>query len=73
MKDPGVKIINVRPKGLYVDVEFNLEALKKIEIFLSMSNVKFNAEENPEEAEAARYVVEEFYPLLKEFIKEIDT
>lgn len=67
-----IKILGVRPKGIYVDIEFNLEALKKLVLFLSASEVKYNSVEEPELAEAVEYIVEDTYPYLKKFIEEIE-
>jgi hypothetical protein len=67
-----MKILNVRPKGIYVDLEFSLEELKQIQLFLSESNVEYDGKERPEMKEAVEYVADKFYPDLVLFIDNME-
>jgi len=51
-----LKILSVRPKGIYVDLEFSVENLKHLLDFLDKCRVTYDSEEEPEFREAELYV-----------------
>ena len=67
-----MKVLNVRPKGIYVDLEFSLEELKQIQLFLSESNVEYDSKADPEMKESVEYVANKFYPDLVLFIENME-
>lgn len=67
-----MKIINVQPKDIHVTIEFSLESLKHIETVLGVSNIEFNSKKEPEMAEAVKYVVDDFYPSLSDFLSNLE-
>jgi len=66
-----MNIIDVRPKGMYVTIEFSFEQLERIRDFLEKAKVAFDSTEEPEMAVASQYVTETFYPELDRFIEEM--
>lgn len=66
------RVLDVRPKGVYVTMEFSLEDLRRLQTFLSGSEVKYNSEEEPEMAKAVEYITNKFYPDLTVFLDEME-
>lgn len=66
-----MRVLNVRPKGVYIDIEFSMEQLQYILAFLDHSECKFNSEIEPEMRQANDYVVNVLYPDIRDLLKEI--
>jgi len=66
-----MRILSVRPKGIYVDIEFSVEQLQQVLDFLDHSECKFNSEIEPEMKQANDYVVNVFYPEIRGLLKEV--
>ena len=64
-----MNILEVRPKGMYVTIEFSMEQLDRLRNFLSCSKASYDSKEDPEMVIAAQYVTETFYPELDRFIE----
>jgi hypothetical protein len=63
-----MQILEVRPKGMYVTVEFSIEQLERLRDFLSCSKAVYNSKDSPKMNNAAQYITEVLYPALDEFI-----
>lgn len=66
-----MRVIDIRPKGIYIMVEFSSEQLQHISDFLEHSKCEFNSEREPEMIKANEYVVDEFYPSLNNILREL--
>jgi hypothetical protein len=66
------KVLNVYPKDVYATIEFSMDQLKKIRTFMDKSHMDFRRDV-AEEAGAARYVQEEFYPMLADVIDSFES
>lgn len=58
-----MKVLNVRPKGIYVDLEFSLEELKQIQLFLSESNVEYDSKADPQNEGICGICCQKFYSI----------
>ena len=63
------RLLSIRPKGVYVSLEFNLEDIKKLSAILGRATV---SPTTPEEMAGADYLEETFEPLLKSIIEECE-
>jgi hypothetical protein len=59
------KIIALKPKDIYFNMEISLQEIAKLRLFLDMAQVNYDGRQ-PEMAEAVEYVTKEFYPFLTE-------
>ena len=66
-----MRVLDVRPKGVYITVEFSSEQLQYIFDFLEHSKCTFDSECEPEMVKANEYVVGEFYPHLNDILREV--
>ena len=66
-----MRVLNVRPKGIYITLEFSSEQLQQISDFLEHSKCTFNSEAEPDMIAANEYVVSEFYPNLNILLKDV--
>lgn len=64
------EVIQVRPKGVYITVEFSLEELEKLKKAFEMCEVKANLKDQ-DEAEANRYFTEEHYPFIRKLCEDL--
>lgn len=67
-----MRITNVEHRDIFVNLEFSLEELNQILNFLSFAQVNYDSEEYPEMAESAKFVSEELFPMLNEFVNKIE-
>lgn len=67
-----MKILSIRPKGIYIDLEFSLEEIQKLERFLSNCTVEYNSKEDPDMKTSVDYVTQKFYPDLALLIKNVE-
>ena len=68
----NMKVLSVRPKGIYVELEFSIEQLKMLRDFLSGCKVTYNSDDDPNMADAVSYVSESFYPDLDRFVDDVE-
>jgi hypothetical protein len=66
-----MQILDVRPKDIHVIIEHALEDLDKLHLFLSSSNMKYNSEAEPELAEVAKFMTDDFYPKLTLLLEQV--
>jgi hypothetical protein len=66
-----MKVLNVAPKDVYVTIEISLESLKLLKEALSISEIKYNSKEKPEDAKAAAFLKDTFFPFLDTTIEDI--
>ena len=67
-----MRVLNVRPKGIYIDLEFSMEQLNAVKEFLNHATCEFNSESEPEMVQISQYVQKEFYPDLEKLLEEIN-
>lgn len=66
-----MRLIEIRPKGIYITLEFSSEQLQHILDYLDHSVCEFNSTEEPGMLESDEYVRQELFPQLNELLKEI--
>ena len=66
-----MKILKVEPKDVYVDIEISLEDLKGVKIGMEAIDLRYNGDEEPEKANAAK-ATNEFYDMISHLIKDLD-
>lgn len=66
-----MEFLGMQPRDIYVLCEISRSALKKLELALSLVELKFNSSVE-EEAEATEYLVRTFYPQIKEMIAKVE-
>ena len=64
------EVIQIRPKGVYVTIEFSLEELVKLKKAYDMCELQVNLK-NPEEAELNRYFVDDHYPMIHKLCEDL--
>ena len=64
------EVIEIRPKGIYVKVEYSLEELQILVKAMDMIEVRANLK-NPEEKEAHDYFTGEFYPFTAKIVEDL--
>jgi len=64
-----VKIVNVAPKDIHVELEFPIKELDLLKTGLSLAKIDFDGKD-AEQAEAVKYT-KEFWKFLDEFLKEV--
>jgi len=64
------EVLQIRPKGIYVTIEYSLDELEKLRKAYEMCEIKANMKD-PEEAETNRYFVEEHYPMISKICEDL--
>jgi hypothetical protein len=64
------EVTQVRPKGVYVSIDFPLEELEKLKAVYDHCQLNLDLS-NPEEKELERYFINEHYPFLERLVKEL--
>ena len=64
-----MRVLDVRPRGVIVSAEFDLEKLKLLRIALDNAEIKVSKEDK-DSWEARNYVVDELYPEIVKVIEE---
>jgi len=60
-----MKIVDIFPKGIYIQLEFSLEELDLLR--KALNRASFHP--TPDESQAIDYVIKEFYPFLNELVE----
>ena len=70
-----MKIIKIEPKDIYVTLEMSLKDIEKIIKALDHTEIKYDhkslLKEDVQVGEAANYLINEFYPTLKEVVEDL--
>ena len=66
-----MEVIQIRPKGIYVNIEFSLEEVKLLNRALDHVEIKVDMA-NPEEALLQRFLTKELYPLTAKLIGDLE-
>ena len=70
-----MKIISVAPKDVYVTLEIGLHDIEKLLKALDHAEINYDHKSTLKEdiqiGEAANYLINEFYPVLKEVIEDL--
>jgi hypothetical protein len=70
-----LKILDVKPTGFRVIIEHELEDLKKLALALNVAEfdiTKIQDENRVDVKDSVNWIVNQFFPELKKFLKEID-
>jgi len=70
-----LKILDVKPTGFRVIIEHELEDLKKFALALNVAEfdiTKIQDENRVDVKDSVNWIVNQFFPELKKFLKEID-
>lgn len=62
--------IAIQPRDIYVQVEFPLNEIKKLRVFMDLIEINYDGKDK-EETEAKEYFLNTFYPFFKELHKEL--
>jgi len=65
-----IKLIEIQPRDVYCLLEIRFEDLLKVKKALEMAKIDYNGDIK-EEAEAARYLEDSFFPSINEVIRQI--
>lgn len=66
-----MEVKQIRPQGIYVDIEMSLEELIKLRDVLGLARIHFNGEK-PDEVAAKTYLENEFYPQLNKLVEDLN-
>jgi hypothetical protein len=66
-----MKVLDIRPKGVYVAIEFSAEQLEHIADFLGSSECKYDSEKEPKMEEAIDYVTKILFPTIDKILEDI--
>jgi thiazole synthase ThiGH ThiG subunit len=70
-----MKIIKIEPKDVWVTIDFSLKELEKLLKALDHTEVNYDhkslLKEDIQIKEAAKYLVDEFYPSIKEVVDDL--
>jgi hypothetical protein len=64
------KVIEVRPEGIIVTMEYHLGELQKMKTGLDLVQINANMKDKGQ-ADAANYITDEFYPLIKKIVEDL--
>ena len=65
-----MQLVDVQSRDIYVLFEISLSDLKKLEFIIRNSTLDYDGK-IPEEAEAAKYLTDKFYPLLQKTLQDV--
>lgn len=66
-----MRVLDIRPQGIYVVVEFSAEQLEYLVDFLGASKCVYDSEKNPKMDKAVSYVTEEFFPNIDKVLEDV--
>ena len=70
-----MKVIKIEPKDIWVSIDFSLKELEKIVKALDHAEINYDhkssSKEDAQIKEAAQYLVDEFYPAIKEVVEDL--
>lgn len=66
-----MKIIKIEPKDIYVTLEISLKNIEKIIKALDHTEINYDHKKDIQVGEAANYLINEFYPTLKEVVEDL--
>jgi len=64
------EVIQVRPKGIYVNIEFPLDELKKLRDACNHIELKIDMKK-PEEVAVGDYFTGTFYPFIRKIVEDL--
>jgi len=68
-----MKIVDVQPRDFYVTVDFSLEQIKWLHMFLERAEINYDSEKEPEMVKSVKYMIDKLYPDLVEFIETMES
>jgi len=65
------EVIQIRPKGIYVNIEFSMEELAMLKKGFDM--IQINADlKDTEQFKVNDYIINKFYPFIRDIVKDLE-
>ena len=67
-----MKIVKIEPKDVWITIDLSLSELKKILSALDHAEIKYDHKKDIKISEAATYLINDFYPAIKEVVDDLE-
>lgn len=64
-----MRVVNVEHRDIHVTMDFSLNEIAMLRDALSVANINYNSEENPELVKAVQFLTNGFYPILDKLVQ----
>jgi len=67
----SLKILKIEARDIHVTFEMSATELRQLRDAIGISELKYNSEEEPQLALAAKFLENEFYPFIHELVEDL--